>query len=141
MRGAGFRILAHTADVGLEAWGPDRATAFVQAAVGMFSLMADRRRVRPLQCRRIAVQAPDRQALLVAWLTELLYHVDTERLLFRDAAIESITDTGLEATARGEPADEQRHQLKAAVKAATYHQLNVEQQDGAGWRVRVYLDV
>ena len=32
---AGYRLLDHTADVGLIAWGPDPAQAFTEAARGM----------------------------------------------------------------------------------------------------------
>ncbi len=139
---AGFRVLGHTADVGLAAWGPDLRSAFAQAALGMFSLMADRRAIRPLVSRRIRVEATDREALLVAWLTGLLYYVDSERLLFRTATIQDFSETSLTAHARGEPAQEGRHRLRAVVKAATYHQLKVQRRSPqGGWRVQVYLDV
>jgi len=139
----GCRVLSHTADVGLEAWGPDLASVYVQIALGMFALMADRRTVRPSLRRRIRVTAGDREALLVGWLTELLYYVDAERLLFRDVSVESLDDSTLIAVARGEPADPARHRLKAVVKAATYHRLKVEPPSAShtGWRARVYLDV
>jgi SHS2 domain-containing protein len=47
---------------------------------------------------------------------------------------------GLEAVVSGEPIDQSRHELKIEVKAATYHELKVEERDGA-WAARVIFDV
>ena len=46
----------------------------------------------------------------------------------------------LEATAAGEPYDPERHPVKIAIKAVTYHQLAVEQ-TASGWRARVIFDI
>jgi SHS2 domain-containing protein len=137
---AGYRIIAHTADVGISAWGADLGVALAAAGRGLFSLTVDLRTVRRRQVRNIEVSAPDREGLVVAWLSELIYLFDTEQLLLRHFEICEITDARLTARAYGEKVNPARHRLKTAVKAATYHQLEVAC-DGSGCRLRVILDI
>lgn len=136
---AGYEFIDHTAEVGIAAWGRDLREAFVEAARGMFALMVELDAVQERVTRRVEVTAEDREDLLVRWLNELLYLVDTEGLVFRRFEIERMGERGLAATAHGEPLDSARHQPLAGVKAATYHRLSVE--EGPPARVAVILDV
>ncbi len=134
-----FKIIDHTADIGIAACGSDLEEAFANVAYGMFSLMADLDQVREDLSRDIDVHASDQEALLVAWLNELLYLSDVERAIFRRFEISSLGEDRLRATVYGERIDASRHQLKTSVKAATYHLLMVEKGDGC--RVQVILDI
>lgn len=135
----GFELIEHTAEVGIRAWGGDLREAFAEAARGMFSLMVDLDAVDERESRRVEVTAEDREDLLVRWLNELLFLVDTEGLVFRAFDIERLGERELAATARGERLDPARHLPLTGVKAATYHQLLVEA--GPPARVAVILDV
>jgi len=136
----GFEFFAMTADEGLRAWGNSIREAFVNAARGMFHLMVDSKGLRPLYSRRIEVEAKDREALLVAWLSELLYLYEVEGFLPVEYAIVDLNEQRLEANLRGDTLDPDRHSLKGLVKAATYHLLEVKEVDGK-WQVQVVLDV
>jgi SHS2 domain-containing protein len=136
----GFESFEVTADEGLRAWGKSMGEAFVNAARGMLDLMVDSKELRPIESRRIQVQAKDRGALLVAWLSELLYLFEVEGFLPVEYEIVSLDDQRLEAKARGDILDPARHRLKGLVKAATYHLLEVSEVDGE-WRVQVVVDV
>jgi len=135
----GYRTFEHTADVGIEAWGDGLPQAFEEAAHALFSLMADRERVGEGVERSVSIRADDPEGLLVAWLNELVGLVDAEGLVFRRAAIASLSATELRGRAYGETLDPLRHAAHLAVKAATYHGLSVE--PGPPARVRVILDV
>lgn len=140
--GGRFKIIEHTADAGIVAYGKDLKEAFASAARGMFSLVADLRGVAEVEERRIAVAAPDREALLVEWLNELIFLLDTEGLLFKRFEITALADGALEAVACGEKIDLERHHLGTAIKAATYHQLKVQETRGhKGYRVQVIFDL
>ena len=84
--------------------------------------------------------APDRESLLVAWLSEVLWLIEAEDLLFTRFTIESLSETALAALAHGEPADPQRHPYRGVVKAVTYHQLDLRQRAGA-WSTNIIFDV
>jgi SHS2 domain-containing protein len=134
-----FEILDHTADVGIIAYGSDLKQAFANAARALFSLITELNDVEEVTRRDIEVKASDRESLLVAWLNELIYRFDTEGILFKRFEIIRLDDTHLKARAYGEKADSSRHRLKVGVKAATYHMLRVDRNNG--YRVRVIFDI
>src|SRR3990170_4263186 len=135
-----FEILEHTADAGIVAHGQSREELFATAAAGMFSLMADLGGVRQTEQREIDVEARDREALLVRWLTELLYYLDAEEMLFSRFEVDEATDTRLRARAYGERIDPRRHRLHAEVQADTRHMLEVAP-EGGGYRAQVLFDI
>ena len=135
-----FEILEHTADVGIVAHGGSLEETFANAAAGMFALMADPDGVRPLEERRIDVEGRDHEGVLVRWLTELLYYLDAEEMLFSRFVVEEISDRRLRARAWGERIDRERHRLHFGVKAVTRHMLEVGPEDG-GYRAQVLFDI
>lgn len=135
-----FDVVEHTADTGIIAYGTDMKGAFANAAYGMFSLMADLERVKEESSRYVEAEGSDRESLLVSWLNELLYLFDAEGILFKRFDILELTDTRLKADVYGEKADASRHRLGGGIKAATYHMLQVSEDDGR-WRIRVIFDV
>ncbi|MBI2918417.1 MAG: archease [Chloroflexi bacterium] len=134
-----YRPIEHTADIGLVAYGRDLGECFSNAAWGLFSCITDLRRVRPEEVREVRVEAGDTEALLVDWLNELLFLFDSEGFLGRRFDVVEIGDGRLRARVWGERLDPERHRTRIAVKATTYHQLQVVQRDG--WRARVIFDV
>ncbi len=85
-------------------------------------------------------EAPDPEALLVAWLNEFVFLFDTERLLFRRFDVKECTGTSIHARAYGEPADLARHDIKTGVKSATYHGLAIRRTK-RGYSARVIVDI
>ena len=133
-----FRLIEHTADMGLVAYGKSLAEAFANAAYGLFSLIVEPNKVKEKESRKVTVQAQDAEGLLFNWINELIYIFEVERLLFKSFNITEFTGQSLEATCWGEKYDPSRHQLKTGVKSATYHMLKV---DGEKNRVQVIFDV
>jgi SHS2 domain-containing protein len=136
---AGFEVFDHTADVGLRAWGPGLAAAFAQAARGVFSLLVPLEAVHEQTARELRVEAGDPESLLVAWIDELLFVFETERLVFARFEVRLGEAGVLLATAHGEAFDPVRHRGGVVVKAATYHQIQVLA--GPPARVQIILDI
>ncbi len=136
----GYRILDHTADVGLEARGADLAELFSNAARGMFAVIAAPDTVRPSKELLVKAEAEDLENLLVNWLSELLYLSATQGILFCRFDIAQIDPQHIVAKALGEPIDPSRHELYTEIKAVTYHELKVQKQDQR-WIARVLFDV
>jgi SHS2 domain-containing protein len=135
-----FEYFPVTADQGLRAWGKDLGEAYINAARGMFHLMIDSAGLSPSESRRVKVEAEDRESLLVAWLSELLYLYEVEGFLPLDYEIIQGGDQCLDVHLRGVIVDPMVHDLRGAVKAATYHLLEVKQERGK-WFVQVVLDM
>ena len=139
---AGFELTEHTADVGLHAWAPDEAGVFEQAGLGLVSLVCDPVTVAARETYTIVADAPagGLDSLLVAFLNELLYRIETDAIVFNRFAIADLTETSLVARAAGEPLEPERHRAHLGVKAATYHGLSLARGQ-RGWEARVVLDV
>ena len=135
-----YRLLDHTADVGIIAFGRDLAEAFGNAAYAMFDILTDVGEIKEIGKFDLQVSADNIEELLVAWLDELLYQYETERLICRRFVIDDMNDRSLHANVFGEKVDPARHEIKAEIKSVTYHQLRVENTDD-GWEVQVILDV
>ena len=135
-----YRQIPHTADAAYRIRGESLAEIYVNAAEALMATITDRRRLRPRETRLIKVEAPDREALLVGWLNYLLYLYDVDGFLGRIFDIVELSDEGLQALARGEVYDPARHLAKTAVKAATYHHLEITPRN-RGWQATVILDL
>lgn len=135
-----YRQMAHTADIAYRIFGDSLADIYVNAAHALVATMTDRRLLRIREARNIEVEAPDREALLVTWLNYLLYLYDVDGFWGRDFDILELDDNSLKARARGETYDPERHVGKTAVKAATYHYLEITPRDH-GWQATVVLDL
>ena len=130
----------HTADLGLRIRAPDLDTLFAEAGRALFAaIVEDLESVLPRQQLQIDLTDDDRELLFFDWLKELLYHFDSQHLLFSRFQVQ-VGDAGLRATAWGEPLDHNRHVLLHEVKAITYHGLTVEQADD-GWLAEVIVDI
>jgi SHS2 domain-containing protein len=117
-----FEEVEHVADRALRIWGRDLAELFVNAALGMNSLiLAADESSEPALAKLISLEAIDAENLLVAWLSELAFWAETELLIFSQFEFRRITPTGLSALARGNRVDV----LEKHVKAVTFHNLEI----------------
>jgi SHS2 domain-containing protein len=81
--------------------------------------------------------------LLVDWLNDLIYRFETAELLVARVNVSVMEHAGawtVRGSARGERLDPARHPIRTAVKAATYHALEVVR-SGEEWRATFVLDV
>jgi SHS2 domain-containing protein len=136
----GFAILDHPADLGIEAYGRTLAESFEQAAVGLMSVILDLTSVATVEAKQVYLNAVDIEQLLVKWLSEVLYFYDGQGFVAVRFSISHISPDSLLATILGEKFSEERHLTRLDVKAITYHQLSVHQDEDA-YRVRVFLDI
>ena len=134
-----FEILNHTADVGIIAYGGNMNEAFANVAKGMFSLMTELEDVEEIEHRDTELTASDQESLLVEWLNELIYLFDVENILFKRFDITQLSNTHLKARSYGHKVDSSKHKLKMGVKAATYHMLKIDKDNGN--RVQVLFDI
>jgi SHS2 domain-containing protein len=137
---AGFELIEHTADVGLRAFGPNREAVFEQAALATVSLICDPATVKSRDDIPVVLTAERDDLLLAAWLNELIFLFETRHLVYRSFQVDEAGGGRLWARARGERHNPRRHDVRAQVKAATYHGLDLRRTDD-GWEATVILDV
>jgi len=146
----GYRLLEHTADIRLLAYGPSFEAMLQAAGRGLLEIMGAHTTSTPrARLRPVVLKARDREGLVVAWLNELVYL----------AAVEG-PPAGCGVSAVRE--EDGQHRLDGwvgpscpdvrpgvEVKAATYHGLRVRTPEDrpasrippGTWWTEVVLDI
>jgi SHS2 domain-containing protein len=100
-----YEYFEHTADLGIRVRAADLNGLIADAATALFAAIVDGLdTVRPAQQVEIAVEGTDLDYLLFDWLRELLFRFDADHLVLSQFDVK-VSETGLKATARGEPLD------------------------------------
>lgn len=136
----GFRLLEHTADMGIEAHAHTQPGVFIAMAQGLAALMFGGAPVRGEVRVPVQLLAGDSVELLVAWLNEVLYQCEAKRLVPADFQVLELDEVALKAILYAEPFDPARHVVERQAKAVTYHQAQLRQ-TSEGWAARVYVDL
>ncbi len=139
----GFEELEHTADVGFRAYAPSLPGLFYQAARALLHVLFLRPPRQGKGMLTFTVEAEDPETLLVRFLNELLYQVQTRGrvpaglYLHLEKAGEGCR---LTARMRYAPFDPEAYGFLGEVKSATFHGLKIER-EGLTYHATVVLDV
>jgi SHS2 domain-containing protein len=134
----GYEILEHTADVGVRATGATIEACFENATRGLTEIMGIGVAGRGEEVA-LAVNAADREALLVEWLDEVIYLHETRDAAIVDVRVDRVTEgraTGSVQLVARRPGPSEG----TPVKAVTFHQLRVEATPD-GCLAEVFFDV
>jgi SHS2 domain-containing protein len=135
-----FTVLDISGDAGLTAFGDSLRETFINAAIGMYSLMAGLDAVALTKTIDVSVESQSTDGLLVSWLNELIFHFDTYGFIGKKIDIKEFSEKRISATVSGEEFDQKRHEGRLLIKAATYHQLRIEKKDER-WEISVIFDI
>jgi len=138
--GPGYEYFDVEADVGVRAWGPDRAEAFAQAALGVLALGVTPDDVEERETRDVRAQAPTVEDLLVAWINECVYVHEIEGFAVHRVTVHRLDGDVAHGVLHGESLDPGRHRLGTVVKSATHHQVSVAT-TATGVELRLIVDV
>lgn len=135
-----FRLLEHTADMGIEARADTLDALFIAAARGLQEILFGQDcPTKGDQSLKLELEAGDVEELLVVWLGEILFLVEQRGFCPAFFVIEEIGPQSLTGSVFGRFQQEECRPLRE-VKAVTYHLLRVLRQDNR-WQARVYLDL
>lgn len=141
-----FEILDITGDAGIRAFGADLEELFVNAAAGLYHLIAGNRPVSTVKSVGLTAEGSSLESLLVSWLNELIFQFDAYGFLGSSIVISEFPSPGtsagfrISAVVSGEDFDPAKHGRGLLVKAATYHRLKIEKSD-AGYSAEIILDI
>lgn len=121
-----YELLEHTADIMVRTTGKDLAECFSNAAYALEDQMVEADKVRLAGAIDIEVDGFDKESLLLNFLSEFLFLMDTRRLVFGKFEVE-IYGLHLRCKAWGEEIDHERHGAKREIKAITYHMMVVDE--------------
>jgi len=138
--GEWLETIDHTADTGIRVQAGSLEELFSRSAYGMFTILTDVANVRPRHTYALTVEASDVDALLVEWLSELNFRHVTEGLLFCRFEVKAMSSTRMTAEASGESIDPAVHQVHTEIKAVTFHDLSLHEEEGL-WTAQIIFDL
>jgi len=133
-----------TSELRVRVEAPTRAELFEQAGRALAEAVVGGRGAEELAAlpapegpgEAVTLEGRDHEALLVAWINELIFLTETQGRVYTDLRVEELGPARLTAVIRGSAVPEGR----TFVKAATFHGLRIV--DGPeGASVTVVLDV
>lgn len=132
-----YEILEHKADLKIRAFGKTKEELFLNALLGMTESLKPDFKPGEKITRQIKINSPDLAALLVDFLSEVLYLVQTNKEIYDKAEFTKFSDTEIEAELSGQKIE----RFGEDIKAVTYHQLDVHQGKDGTWEATVLFDI
>ncbi|MHA2061272.1 MAG: archease [Candidatus Sifarchaeia archaeon] len=140
-----FRFLEHTADVKVEVIGSTYEEAFEVAGQVMTELSTDISEVDAKEKRSIDVSGEDLYALLYEWLEALIVLFGAEGLIFSRFNVFKIEQKNngwhLVGEVWGETFDLDKHQQGTEIKAITYSEMEIQEEEESKVRLQFVFDI
>ena len=133
----GYRQVDHTADLALELWAGSEEALLGVGARAIVAVLTEDADVSGSDERLVELDTVDAEDRLVQWLNEIIVAAIVDGFLTTSADI-TLRSGGLAATLRGRC--DAAELVATELKSATYHDLRLEQRDGA-WHAHVVIDV
>lgn len=131
------KILPHTADLRLKIFGKTKEELFANAVRGMFlAIEPTYSEDAPEVGRLVRINSKDTDALLIDFLSEVLYLSDIHDEAYNKIEIEQLSDQEIRAIIFGKPIKGFREEIKAV----TYHGAHIKQVKGV-WEVEIIFDI
>src|SRR5579875_957440 len=134
----GHAVLSHTADVMIEAWGPDPGACYEEAVAAFVEIFADVSPAVAVESRPVQVGPAGPDELLVLLLEEILGQLDGEGLVPVSSRLQHRQEL-LVGTWQLAPV-EAVSGVGPVPKGISYNLLSFRS-EGAGWRCRAIVDV
>lgn len=132
-----YELLEHTADLMIKAYGDTLEECFENVAFAMADQIVDASSIHLSKEEDIVIEGTDLEELLYDFLSEILFIFDARGLIFGKFNI-TLLQERLECRAWGEEFNPKKHSPKSDIKAVTYHELQVNEDEPS---ITVLFDV
>jgi len=126
-----YRFLDHATDAIIEVEGEDLKEAFAVTADAVINLTLDQDKVEEKQTKEFVAQGKDLHYLLFSWLEEIPFILITEGFAIKriEFDIEKKDIYKINAKAFGEILDLKKHNFKVEIKAPTFYDMEIRNED------------
>jgi len=135
-----YRLIDHTADLGLYLYGSSPEEVFINAAAVLVELILNRKPPGPGSFDTLDLAGRDYEDLLVSLISELLYIFYARWKVPVGLKIQRLAADRLKAELETVPFRPEKHKIQMEIKAATYHQIEFKPYK-QGWRARIIFDI
>jgi SHS2 domain-containing protein len=140
-----YEILEHKADLKIRAFGKTKEELFSNMLKGMISGLRPEILNSEAEKRNIEIKSSDLESLLVDFLSEVLYLTQVNKEIYINIKFKKLTDpstsSGQVAELKGELVGQKVQRFGEDIKAVTYHQLNIHQNENGVWEATVLFDI
>jgi SHS2 domain-containing protein len=126
-----YRFLDHATDAIIEVEGKNLKEAFAVTADAVINLTLDQDKVEEKQTKEFLAQGKDLHYLLFSWLEEIPFILITEGFAIKriEFEIEKKDIYKIYAKAFGEVLDLKKHNFKVEVKAPTFYDMEIRNEN------------
>ena len=126
-----YKFLDHATDAIIEVTAKNLKEAFSVAANAEINLTIDQDKVEEKDQKGFFAHGKDLYYLLFSWLEEIPFLLITEGFAIKriEFDIERNDDYKIYAKAYGEPLDFKKHNFKVEIKAPTFHDMEIKEND------------
>ena len=126
-----YKFLDHATDAFVEVRAKDLKEAFAVTADAVINLTLDQDKVEEKEQKEFSAKGKDLRYLLFSWLEEITFVLITEGFAIKKIEFEIFEDDGysIKAKAFGETLDFNKHNFKVEIKAPTFYEMKIEQND------------
>ncbi len=132
-----FKVLEHTADLRIKAFGKTKRKLFSNMLQGMAENQKPEIKKKEKVKKRIKIESPDPNSLLVDFLSEVLYLSQVDAAVYNRVKFNKFTDTEIKGKLIGNKVEK----FGEDIKGVTYHNLNIIQKKDGNWQVTVIFDI
>jgi SHS2 domain-containing protein len=133
-----YEVLEHKADLKIRVFGKTKEELFENAMVGMFEGAKYEQEIKNQKSKiKIKIKSFDLSSLLVDFLSEVLYLVETKKLVFEKVEFKKFTENDIEAILFGRPLK----RMGVHIKGVTYHELDIHQGKDGTWQATILFDI
>jgi SHS2 domain-containing protein len=136
---AGHRVLAHTADVIVEAWAPSRSGCLEELVRGLVETFADVRGAAATREIPLEIGAPHDADVVIGLAADVCYLLDADGLVVLDVVLEEDDDANFDGVFFVAPVDAVVP-IGPPPKGISRSELEFASEDGR-WRARMLVDV
>ena len=131
-----YKFLDHATDAFVEVTAKDLKEAFSVTADAVINITLDQDKVEQKEQKEFSAQGKDLRYLLFSWLEEITFVLITEGFAIRRIEFDILENDGYTITAKayGEPLDFKKHNFKVEIKAPTFYEMKIEQNNGVFMR-------
>ncbi|MFZ8923005.1 MAG: archease [Nitrosopumilaceae archaeon] len=131
-----YKFLDHATDAFVEVTAKDLKEAFAVTADAVINITIDQDKVQELEQKEFSAQGKDLRYLLFSWLEEITFVLITEGFAIRRIEFDILENNGysIDAKAFGESLDLKKHNFKVEIKAPTFYEMEITQNDGVFMR-------
>ena len=127
-----YKFLDHATDAIIEVRAKNLKEAFSVTADAVINLTLDQDKVEEKEKKQFSANGKDLRYLLFSWLEEIPFVLITEGFAIKKVEFEIKENNGYEidAIAFGEPLDFKKHNFKVEIKAPTFYEMEIKEEDG-----------